>query len=589
MKKLYKKSKIKKYNTGTQVIGNTDPTTLYATNRDMSVADTQFNNSQQSLLNQGNIQQGYQDKFNTSVGDYQGKQAGKTATSSAVSSGLSAIPGIGAIAGAGYQLGSSTGDSFNQKSFDKALATGEGSQSDKMMANILTPTSSKLLNAKNAVDVAEAFVPLVDFGKSSQDIAEQKAVYAKQRQDYANKQLKDYGAVDSSVQATQLKKGRREIFLKNAKYKKKEGVREIETEGREPIFSPKKKDGTRDLIYYNPNDPTHKEGGVKGIVTKNSNIKAKNAVVIPEGSAIISAKDGMNKKALKAYKEGDRKKLEKVINKMPDDKSNKKALGTDDLGYGFEDASGNRYSSYARPAYEGINPSAPVGGAPEIQTAPLSQVNTTPNKKTYNTSKLNSVASGALQAAPSIYNLARGIFEKPQLTNRRYVNNKAYQYQDFSDPNRRAANEQFRVESDNIRNATGGSGATYLANQSLAAANRFKNMSDINTQEAAKRQDLMNMNTQMSNQQNAQNMGLANQYDDLDLQNRARKNDFVASGLTGLSDLSFHKQRDKNMANADQMRLNTLETSQYKYDPTTGKYIFKSALGIKNVKYKKKK
>jgi hypothetical protein len=59
---------------------------------------------------------------------------------------------------------------------------------------------------------------------------------------------------------------------KKGKYKLKTGTstfkqpRMIETEGREPIFSPKKADGTRDLLYYNPDDPTHAEGGVKAMV-----------------------------------------------------------------------------------------------------------------------------------------------------------------------------------------------------------------------------------------------------------------------------------------------------------------------------------
>ena len=56
-------------------------------------------------------------------------------------------------------------------------------------------------------------------------------------------------------------------LAKKGKYKlKSKQPREIETEGREPIFSPKKPDGTRDLLYYNPNDPTHEEGGVKAMV-----------------------------------------------------------------------------------------------------------------------------------------------------------------------------------------------------------------------------------------------------------------------------------------------------------------------------------
>jgi hypothetical protein len=58
-----------------------------------------------------------------------------------------------------------------------------------------------------------------------------------------------------------------QAFAKYGKYKvKSKQPRMIETEGREPIFSPKKADGSRDLLYYNPNDPTHAEGGVKAMV-----------------------------------------------------------------------------------------------------------------------------------------------------------------------------------------------------------------------------------------------------------------------------------------------------------------------------------
>ncbi len=57
------------------------------------------------------------------------------------------------------------------------------------------------------------------------------------------------------------------FLAKKGKYKvKSKQPRLIETEGREPIFSPKKADGSRDLLYYNPNDPTHEEGGVKAVV-----------------------------------------------------------------------------------------------------------------------------------------------------------------------------------------------------------------------------------------------------------------------------------------------------------------------------------
>lgn len=63
------------------------------------------------------------------------------------------------------------------------------------------------------------------------------------------------------------------FLAKKGKYKVKGRV--IETEGREPIFSPKKADGTRDLLYFNPQAPTHAEGGVKMAVVPKGKTKYK--------------------------------------------------------------------------------------------------------------------------------------------------------------------------------------------------------------------------------------------------------------------------------------------------------------------------
>jgi hypothetical protein len=95
----------------------------------------------------------------------------------------------------------------------------------------------------------------VNFGKTAND--KLKEEYAKaEKEAYlnnANKKFKEGSSTDAQS-----------FLAKKGKYKVKSRL--IETEGREPIFSPKKKDGTRDLLYFNPNDPTHSEGGVKAHV-----------------------------------------------------------------------------------------------------------------------------------------------------------------------------------------------------------------------------------------------------------------------------------------------------------------------------------
>ena len=84
-----------------------------------------------------------------------------------------------------------------------------------------------------------------------------------------------------------VKKGRRKLKTKQPRL--------IETEGREPIFSPKKKDGTRDLLYYNPNDPTHEEGGVKAIVIPKHRYKYNNGAsnLMPKRSKVSLLGSGM--------------------------------------------------------------------------------------------------------------------------------------------------------------------------------------------------------------------------------------------------------------------------------------------------------
>lgn len=105
--------------------------------------------------------------------------------------------------------------------------------------------------------------------------------------------------------------------LKSIEKKYKKGVRLIETEGREPIFSKPDKNGKRSLIYYNPSAPTHKEGGVKAVVVKNK--KVPGILNVPEGASIITANNGKNKLAMKAYTNKDHKTLNKIIGSMPSD------------------------------------------------------------------------------------------------------------------------------------------------------------------------------------------------------------------------------------------------------------------------------
>lgn len=665
MKKTNYKLK-KKYDNGTQSINpNIDPTTQYQNNRAKnsgSVQDMEFNNSQQALTNRGIQQQQLQDNTNNTLNQFSNNQVNSQAKRSSVTSTLSKAGPYGTALGALMSIGGGIGDSQNAKAYNQAL-NGQNTKGTQEKSVLLTDTGSKLLNAKSATDVGEAFIPIHGlFGKDSQDIAQEKAVQAQKQQKNTTNQINQYGAVDTSSQATQVKEGSSGIhikpenkgkftaykqrtgktteealhskdahvrqmanFAKNAKswdhkekgskdlvlnnlikshsksykmieskespkvekqelgeFKKlkklENNTREIETEGREPIFSPKKKDGSRDLLYYNPSDPTHETGGVKAKVVKSNtyNMKSGNSeLTIPEGSAIVTANKGKNKEALVAYRNKDYKKLDKLINKMPNDSKSKKYAGVDNVK--------GKGSLSASDEVDNSNPEVGSGLTSNLSSGSLGSASTSNNNFM---DRLGNSTNTLGTLSPTLFNLAQGL-SKPQLTNRNYINNANYKYVDSSGPAKRAANEAQLVNFNNIRNATGGSGGAFLANQAEASAQRFKNISDINNQQMEQKNNINNSNVDLRNQQNQANVGLANEYNQMDKANRAKKTEYIGKGLEGLSQYSQMNQLNKNRDVSDNVRLNLLKSNNYQMN-NEGDTTIRSKKGLKNIKYKMK-
>ena len=649
--KLKKYTKARKYDSGTQVLNPAlDPTTQYQTNRgtnaNVSMKDTEFNNAQQSMTNRGVQQQQLQDKTSSAKQDFAnvGVQDQKNhAAIGAIGSAAFAVNPIvgGAIIAANTITSATDKDRMKRMQQTGNVNAGLG---DAVVSGVLNPLGAGL-------NLLEGNSAKKEFLKQQQ---------AQKQQTDINSQITKYGKIDDTVQSAQANKGLKKIkyktgakdvqldnlinshsksygeieeqespkiekqelieFKKLKKYEskysfakgvKKVDTRIIETQGKEPVFTPKDNEGKRDLIYYNPSDPTHEEGGVKAaVIPKSGKDRVRGMLNIPEGSAIVTSHQGMNKKALEAYKEGDDNKLERVINKMPEDKKGtvkKKYKGIKRLDDGTDNVQTNPANKWAL-ANQSNNQNGSLqanqnqipGGygfgnysstnrvnqnTPQSSAAAQSSTNTNVSSAT---SKLGNAGNGLLQAAPSIYNLGRGLFDKAQKTNRRYISNQDYQYKDTSAPAIRAANEQQLVNSNNIRNATGGQGGAFLANQAMASADRFKNISDINNQQMAQRQNISNSNVDMRNQQNQSNLGLANQYDQQDLENKAAHNQYTQAGLTGISDIAARNKLMSNQANADSIRAGALQEKNYAYDPKTGKPIYKKeAKGTKKLKANK--
>ncbi|HEY8363962.1 MAG TPA: hypothetical protein VIK84_00190, partial [Haloplasmataceae bacterium] len=145
------------------------------------------------------------------------------------------------------------------------------------------------------------------------------------------------------------------------------------------------------------------------------------------------------------------------------------------------------------------------------------------------------IASGIGALAPSIYNIGMGLFGKTEKTNRRIFNPELMKYEDTSGQLRQDVNSISNAEMDISRNLSGGNAGNFRANATSALNRKYKRMQEINNAEYNKKLGIDNANTQIKNQANINNLNLQNQYDQLDLQNKARKQDFLGKGLTGIS------------------------------------------------------
>jgi hypothetical protein len=216
----------------------------------------------------------------------------------------SALQGVGAISDAAFK--DAKGNYKNKASeilgsqlnpLDKAGKALSALTGDKTAAADLFSSSPIGYAAEELFGVKNPF------GKTTQEKVKEEAQKAEEATRIANINKRYTEGSSTDVQAALAKKGKYKVKTKQPRL--------IETEGREPIFSPKKKDGSRDLLYYNPNDPTHEEGGVKAVVmprkkynngTNNLMPKRSKVSLLGSGNMAVGAKqikvDDLNTAAL---------------------------------------------------------------------------------------------------------------------------------------------------------------------------------------------------------------------------------------------------------------------------------------------------
>lgn len=350
-------------------------------------------------------------------------------------------------------------------------------------------------------------------------------------------------------------------------YNRQLSSKKIEVEGDEIHLAKK---GSKFVVKNDFKDgPTHAEGGIE--------------IVAQEGDIITPA----NKRGevVKALNEGNNSKLEAIRKSLPKDKLYKMKKG------GTVKKDNRDKSEPVSVSPKDFKPFS--SGYNRIVPKEINSVKTGKSSKNSNTSINTDNAINALgtigEIAPIAYNVAQGLFGNVQKTTRRNYTPSNFQYQDSSQPLRNEINSLYNQDKQTIRNASGGNAGTFLANTGLASANKFKRFSEVNNAEATRKIQTQNMNNEMQNNAQLTNLQLNNQYDDLDLANSARKQDFLAAGLGQASQFAQNRVLQNNLKNRDQMILNNLETSNYKVDEN-GK-VQKKAKGTSGIKakYKMKK
>lgn len=331
----------------------------------------------------------------------------------------------------------------------------------------------------------------------------------------------------------------------------KSGTKQVEIEGDEIVMS---KNGNKFQMKGDfKGGPSHAEGGIDIEATEGDVIFPKN-------------KRGQ---VIEAIEDGNHSKLESIRKTLPKDKP-KAAAGTYMSGKGISNPfSSDVTKQLAIPKSATANNFNPVAG------------------NTGSGMNIGNFASTAGELAPIAYNLAKGLFDKTTKTNRRSYTPQNYNYQDQSQGLRNETNSLYNQDKQLIRNASGGNAGTYLANAGMASANKFKRLQGINNGENTRRNDINNANVDLNNNAQQTNINLNNQYDQMDLQNQAKKQEFVSTGLGQISQYSQQKQKDKNASNMQNKVLGSIQSGNYKINPETFA-IEKRKDGVQSVKTKYK-
>ena len=256
--------------------------------------------------------------------------------------------------------------------------------------------------------------------------------------------------------------------------------------------------------------------------------------------------------------------------------------GTTSIGEGISVDTGDYTTAQAGISGETINPTSNVtvdqGDFEDAQDGIAG--NTITPAGGLQGSRFGNIASAAFKMAPALYNIARGAFGQadtvePELNYAgteaaRQLRNRRYNI----DPQLRATERAFSTAREGVRGASRTRGELLPAYGSLALAESQAKSGLYGQKQNIENQYIADA-AQMAATVGAQDAAARAAAEQYNRQAEGARQNLITTGISQLGAAAQQSMRDRRLARADQMRVNTLSSlyPNLRYDAATGKYV----------------
>jgi hypothetical protein len=156
---------------------------------------------------------------------------------------------------------------------------------------------------------------------------------------------------------------------------------------------------------------------------------------------------------------------------------------------------------------------------------------------------------------PTMYNLGRFMFDKPEVVQTPPIRLERLNYQDLSDPTRLRIEQANYANQDAARNLSGGNAGNVRANMMMSNVNAAQDLGAVNQQEMGRYDQIRKQNVDIGNQETQMNYQQMLNDRLMNMQNKANYEKFLTKGLTGLAQKSSQTIGDDYTKRRDALQL----------------------------------